>query len=379
MTVRVTLVTAHYPPKLSGHADFCQHLASSLVDEGLEVTVVVLGADEVTTTPGFDAHRGPFPGSRSELHDALDTIEATDPDVVCLQFEAHAFRLAWTPHLLGPGLRRRGLRTVMTYHELWKPGRFGHVPKAILLNSVDRVVGFSHWHAEGIDRYRRVGARADVIACSSNIVDEPTGDRRLLRARYDVPTSTFLLSFFGFIMREHKIEELLHALADLRTEGSDVQLQLIGRFDPTVDGYHQRLVDLAKDLRLDDVVTWHGRVMDQPDVARLLQMSDAGVLPYDTGAAENNGAFAAMAHYGLPTVTTRGERSAHMEAQDIAEFVEPTAYGLGAGLRRLLHDHARRDLLGKRINEWAERRSWERTGHAYARLLRGDTDHIEVI
>ena len=191
----------------------------------------------------------------------------------------------------------------MTYHELWKPGRFGHLPKALLLNSVDRVVGFSHWHAEGIDRYRRLGSKADIIACSSNIVDEPTGDRTLLRARYDVPSSTFLISFFGFIMVEHRVTELLEALAQLRSDGTDAHLQLIGRFDPTVDGYHQRLVNLAKDLRVDDAVTWHGRVMAQPDVARLLEISDAGVLPYDTGAAENNGAFAAMAHYGLPTKT----------------------------------------------------------------------------
>ena len=377
--MRVTLVTAHYPPKLSGHADFCEHLAAALTAEGLEVTVLVLGAEEATPSPSHAVLTAPFPGTRGGLREALDRIETTEPDVVCLQFEAHAFRLEWMPHLLGPALRRRDVPTVMTYHELWKPGRFGHLPKALLLNSVDRVVGFSHWHAEGIDRYRKLGKPADIIACSSNIIEPPVGDRRLLRARFGVPIDEFLVTFFGFVIREHKVEELLHAVADLRADGTDARLQAIGRFDPTVDGYHQRLVDLAADLRITDSVTWHGRVMDQADVARLLLMSDAGALPYDTGAAENNGAFAALAHYGVPTITTTGARSAHMESQDIAEFVEPSAAGLGRGLRRLARDDARRELLGKRIAEWAERRSWEHTGAAYAHLLRGGLEHVEVI
>ena len=377
--MRVTLVTAHYPPRLSGHADFCRHLAIALAAEGLEVEVVVLGADEVVETSGIVTRPGPFPGRPRALSAALDQIEATAPDVVCLQFEAHAFRLRWMPHLLGPGLRRRGIRTVMTYHELWKPGRFGHLPKALLLNSVDRVVAFSHWHGAGVNRYRRFGREADIIACSSNIVDHPTGDRSLIRARYDISSSTFLISFFGFVIKEHGLHDLLHAVANVRSEGTDVHLQVIGRFDPAVDGYHQQLVRTAADLRITDAVTWHGRVMDQADVARLLQMSDAGVLPYDTGAAENNGALAALAHYSVPTVTTRGDRSSHMESQEIAEFVDGDVDGLTQGLGRLVRDSARRDLLSKRIGEWAERRSWERTGRAYADLLRGTPAHVEVV
>ena len=40
--MRVTLVTAHYPPRLSGHADFSQRLAQSISSDDVDVTVVVL-------------------------------------------------------------------------------------------------------------------------------------------------------------------------------------------------------------------------------------------------------------------------------------------------------------------------------------------------
>ena len=378
--MRVALVTAHYPPKLSGHADFCGHLAQALVDEALDVSVVVLGAEDVADDlEKVDVAAAPFPGTWSDMTEAVKTIEATDPDVICLQFEAHAFRLKQRPHLLALRLRCRGHRVVMTYHELWKPGRFGHAAKAILLNSAHRVVAFSHWHAEGIARFRKIGTPADIIACGSNIVRPVTADRRLMRARFDIPDDVVLFTFFGFVMIEHKVEELLTALSMVREQGIDARLQLIGRFDPEVDGYHQRLVNLVGELRLGDAVTWHGRVMDDADVARLIQVSDAGVLPYDTGVGENNGAFAALAHYGIPTVTTRGERSNVMEQVDVARFTEPTAEGLAEGMLDLARDTAGRELLSKRVAEWASRRSWKLAGLAYAELLRGTEEHIEVI
>ena len=376
----VTLVTAHYPPKLSGHADFCEHLAGSLLEEGLHVSVVVLGAEEVTASmEDISVIQAPFPGTRRDTKAAIAAIESTSPDVICLQFEAHAFRLKQRPHLLPLLLRLRGHQIVMTYHELWKPGRFGHLAKAVLLNSAQRVVAFSHWHAEGIARFRRIGPPADIIACSSNIIRPVTADRRLLRARFDIGEDVVLFTFFGFVMIEHKVEELLESLSAVRELGIDARLQVIGRFDPAVDGYHQQLVDLVSELGLGDAVTWHGRVMDDADVARLLQISDAGVLPYDTGVGENNGAFAALAHYGIPTVTTRGPRSKVMEEMDVAQFAEPTVADLTAAMRHLAGDTAARELLSKRVAEWADRRSWSRAAKAYAELLTGTPEHIEVI
>ena len=377
--MKVTLVTAHYPPRLSGHGDFCMHLASSLHTEGLDVSVVVLGQDLVIDSDGLDVRTAPFPGTRRDLTAALDAVEATNPDVICLQFEAHAFRSKWLPRLLPLALRRRGHRVIMTYHELRKPGRLGQVPKAVLLNSAHRVVAFSKWHAEGIGRFRHIGQPADIVACGPSIVRAITADRRLLRARFAIPDDMILFTFFGFVMVQHKLAELLESLTAVRSNGVDARLQVIGRFDPIVDGYHQQLADLVSDLGLTEAVTWHGRVMSDDDVARLLQISDVGVLPYDTGVGENNSSLAALAHYGVPTVTTRGERSAEMETMEVAYFVEPTLAGLTVAMLDLGRDRARRDLLSKRVREWSDRRSWAKVGSAYASLLTGDPDYIEVM
>ena len=377
--MRVTLVTAHYPPRLSGHADFSQRLAQSISSDDVDVTVVVLSASEGSDEAGFDVHYGPFPGSWRSLRAAVDAIAATTPDVVLLQFEAHAFELKTTPHLLPLALRRRGMRVVMTYHELWKPRRFGFAAKTLLLNSAHRVVTFSHWHAAGVNRFSRIGPAADIVACGSNITTPISLDRRLLRARYDIAADTVLFTFFGFVMAEHCVDEVLHAIAQLRREGLDARLQVIGKFDPTTDGYHQRLVRSVSELGLDGIVTWHGRVMAEADVARLLTISDVGVLPYDTGVGENNGAFAAYAHYQLATVTTRGERSGLMEQLEIAAFAEPTVSGLTDALRTLGRDTEYRVMIAKAAHEWSNRRSWSVAADAYRRVLSGDPEPLEVL
>ena len=377
--MRITLVTAHFPPRLSGHADFSGLLAHALAERGLDVNVVVLGQDQVVESGDCAVKSGPLPRGLRSLRGAVDSIESTSPDVVLLQFEAHAFDLRWAPHLLPAALRRRGHRVVMTYHELWKPGRFGALPKAMLLNSAHRVITFSHWHAAGVRRFRRFGTPPDIVACGSNIVKPVVSDRRLLRARYGIEASTVLFTFFGFVMREHRVLELLEALAAVRTTGIDARLQVIGRFDPTIDGYHQQLVAKARQLGLGEAVTWHGRVEDDQAVARLIAISDAGVLPYDTGVGENNGAFSAFAHHGIATVTTRGERSGLMEELEVAVFTTPDVGGLTEAMLCVARDDQQRELVAKRAADWAQRRSWDVVGQAYERLLTSDPAPLEVL
>ncbi len=375
MTTRVALVTAHFPPRLSGHGDFTARLASSLVAQGMHVDVVVLGQDAVQQLPDAAVHEAPFPKSPRSLANAVKAIAALKPDVVCLQFEANAFGLKAFPHLLPIALRARGLYVAMTYHELWAPSRFGRLAKTALLNGPNRVIVFSRWHAEGVDRFRKLGAPAEPIAVSTNIA-APVGDPRLLRARYGLEQTT-VITFFGFVITAHCVEELVTAVAKLRAEGRDVVLSVIGRFDPRIDGYHQQLVRQADELGIRDAITWHGRVESDADVARLLALTDIGVLPYDTGVGENNGAFAAFAQYGVATVTTSGDRSRYMQEERVASFVNPDAPSIAAAVGELLDDPQERAALGARARAWSERRSWDAVAAGYKVVLeRGPRQEI---
>jgi glycosyltransferase involved in cell wall biosynthesis len=199
-----------------------------------------------------------------------------------------------------------------------------------------------------------------------------------LRVRFGLPADTAIIGFFGFILPEHGIHLLLEAQSNLVRQGRRVTLSVVGEFQPTLNGYHQRLLDLAADLRVSDAVTWHGRVTDPEAVARLLAVCDLGILPYDSGVGENNTAFAAFAHVGVPVVTTRGKRSAEMEAEGVAVFADPTAGDLAAAVGRVLDDRGLAAEIARRGEVWSARRNWERVTAGYQAVLRPGSSTVEI-
>jgi glycosyltransferase involved in cell wall biosynthesis len=257
----------------------------------------------------------------------------------------------------------------MTYHELWRPRRLGRLAKLILLNAPHRVIVFSQWHADGVRRFRRLGPQADVIPVGSNIPAGAGGDRTLTRARYGIPVDATVLTFFGFLIPEHLLGELIGAAGALKRDGHDVRLSVIGEFEPPRNAYHQRLLELAHELSVEEVTTWHGRVEDTVAVARLIAVSDVGVLPYKDGVGENNGAFATLAAFGVPIVTTAGPRSGPLESEEVARFAVPVADRLADAITALMQLPVERRLLGERARGWARRRDWGRVAAAYLQVF----------
>lgn len=356
--MNIVFITAHWPPRLSGLGDFSWHLAKGLVDVGDAVEVIVLGQDQVHELPGAVTGTAPFPRRIRDVWRFAGRVARLRPGVVCLQYEAYAFDLRSRPHLLPLALRIRGCRVAVTYHELWRSRRFGRTAKLLLLALPDRIIAPSAWHAHGIHRYRRFGTPVDVIPVPTNFPLKGA-DRALLRAQFGIPADIPVVTFFGFVIPEHRIEELVGAIGILKREGLQVHASIIGGVNPAGNSYHQGLIDLAKQQGVADQLTWHGRVDDRDAVGRLLSIADVGVLPYDNGVGENNGTFAALAHFGVPTVTTTGPRSGPMEAEAVAVFTDGSASSLAAAVSKLLDDLQMATELSERAARWSERRSWD--------------------
>ncbi len=364
----VVIVTAHWPPRLGGHADYSRRLAEAMAHQGYRVEVIVLGQPEAEQLPvTANVTVAPFPGGFRSLVDATMAIRRSRARIVLLQFEAHAFRLKALPHALPLLLRSLGLRVIMTYHELWKPRRLGWTSKALLLNSPHHVVVFSDWHRDGVRKFRRFGA-VSVIPVGSNIAVSTIGQKALLRTRFGIPADVTVITFFGFLIPEHCVMEAVEAIAQLHDDGKKVLLSVIGDFDAARNAYHQQLQQRVRELELHQQVVWHGR-SEESAIERLLSVSDLGLIPYRAGVGENNGAFAAMANFSLPIVTTSGARSRQMEMEGIALFAVPDAGGLARALGTLLGDPTLRRETAARGAAWARRREWTRLGTAYHNLV----------
>jgi glycosyltransferase involved in cell wall biosynthesis len=365
--MKVSLASAHWPPRLSGYGDYASQLAVALARRGVDIEALVLGQDEVDPL-GLRVKAAPLPATPPALRAAARAISSRRPDVVLLQFEANAFRSRALPHLLPALLRARGIRVALTYHELWAPKRLRRTMKLALLNAPHRVVVSTDWHAAGVARFRRIGGPADVIPVPSSVARVPA-ERALVRAQFGLPESARVVVFFGFVGPQHLVEKVVETLSRLRENGEDVRLSMIGDFDLQRSGYHQRLLAQARALDVSEAITWHGRVDDPAAVSRLLTAADAGLLPYEAGVGGNNAAFAALAAHGLPVVTTGGPRSREIDQEGVALFAEPTADALAAAMRRLLENQQLARETAERAEAWAERRSWDRVAEAYERVL----------
>lgn len=367
--MRIVLVTPHWPPCLSGLGDYAWHLSHALALAGVDVDVVVLGDDVAAADfSGGPVRSVPLPTRTRQLREAAETILRDSPDAVCLQFEAHAFQLRATPHLLPALLRLRRVPVVLTYHELWPPRRLGRLMKLALLQTPNRVIVTSEWHREGVRRFRRAGRIPNIVPVGTNVPGIP-GDRMLLRSRFGFEDGIAIITFFGFVIPAHNVHEVVEAVAILVEQNRDVRLSVIGAFDPIRNSYHQRLVAAVDRLRLDSHVTFHGRVEEPAAVARLIAITSVGVLPYDQGVGENNGSFAAFAALGVPVVTTRGPRSPRMEDEDVAVFSEPRPAELATSIVGLLDDGESAASIGARAETWASSRTWRRTAEAYVDAL----------
>lgn len=366
--MKIVFITPHWPPRLSGLGDFSWHLAKGLVELGDAVEVIVLGQVEAEELLGAVITTFPLPRTIPDVWRLAGRVARLRAEAVSLQFEAHAFDLRSRPHLLPLALRVRGSRVAVTYHELWRSRRFGRTAKFLNLALANRIIAPSAWHAAGIHRYRRFGAPVDVIPVPTNFPLEGA-DRGLLRAQFGVPADLPVVTFFGFVIPEHRVEELVGAVGILKREGLQVHASIIGGINPSENSYHQGLLDLAKQQGVVDQLTWHGRVDDRDAVGRLLSIADVGVLPYASGVGENNGTFAALAHFGVPTVTTTGPRSGRMEAEAVALFTDGSRSSLAVAVRKLLDDHQLATALAERTSRWSACRSWQAVTAAHRAVL----------
>jgi glycosyltransferase involved in cell wall biosynthesis len=148
-----------------------------------------------------------------------------------------------------------------------------------------------------------------MIPLGSNVDPQPPPDfnRLAWREKYQASDNTFLLAYFGFLNESKGGEELIAALAQLRRQGLDARLLLIGgdvgHADPSNVAYAQKVQALIDRHHLADFVHRTGYV-EPPDVSANLLAADAVVMPYRDGVSFRRTTLIAALQHGCPVVST---------------------------------------------------------------------------
>jgi glycosyltransferase involved in cell wall biosynthesis len=166
------------------------------------------------------------------------------------------------------------------------------------------------------------------------------------------------LLYVGFINLSKGIDVLLHAMSRLRARRPAISLVLVGgSFYQNSEWQRERLVRMARDLKLESFVTFVGPKPPQ-EVARYMRESALLVLP---SRRESFGAVLVEAlACGTPVVATRCGGPEDIVTKDVGVLVEPeNPEALARGIEDVL-DNRNAYSAGRLRRHALERFSWER-------------------
>lgn len=372
--MHIGIITGEYPPMQGGVGDYSRELARALVAGGHAVSVLTSRAH--TASAASDPPDGVQVTATIDNwnHAVWGAVQAwvneRQPDVINVQYEAAAFKMAALVHSLPILLRKYPV--VTTYHDLLVPylfpkaGPLRHQALMTLAKTSEAVIVTNRQDEMQLGRESGIKALHN-IPIGSNIADQPPVDyqRTSWREALHLPPDALLVGYFGFLNVSKGVDTLLHAAAEAIRAGLPLYLLMIGGNVGSSDvsnSEHARDIEaLIADLNLSAAMRWTGYV-DNPLVSANLRAIDVLLLPYRDGVSYRRGSFMAGLAHGCPIITTRPSIALpELRHANNVWLVPPAdAPALATAVRTLAADRDLRVRLGSGARQLAAIFTWDR-------------------
>jgi glycosyltransferase involved in cell wall biosynthesis len=178
----------------------------------------------------------------------------------------------------------------------------------------------------------------------------------------------FQLVYHGTISPRHGLEIAVRAIASLRGEIEGLELLLIGDGDGLA-----RVVDLVRELDVEDIVTVRPGFVPVADLPELLRDADVGVVPIYDDPFTRFMLPSKLLEYvavGIPTICSSTDTiRAHFD-DSMVRFVEPGDVDALAAAIRDLHLHPEKRLeLARNADDFNVRFGWNSQQARYLELV----------
>lgn len=304
--MRIGIITGEYPPMRGGVGAYTAILASELAALGVSVRVLsrigtTSGDPEVQVDSIVESWGV---GIRRKVKRWAEDHDLT---ILNIQYQTAAYNMSALIHFLPDALRP--LPVVTTFHDLRHPYLF---PKAgrlrdwvvmHLAQASQAVIATNHADANALGDLPAMR----MIPIGSNILTAPSFDASVVRNQMGLRQGAYLIGYFGLVNSSKGIDDLLISIADIRAQGIDAHLLLIGAgvgsSDPTNQAMLHTIERQIAALDLRSVIHTTGYLEDA-DVSAHLAAVDVVALPYRDGASYRRGSLMAAIRCGCAIVTT---------------------------------------------------------------------------
>lgn len=357
--LRLSLLTTWH--EQCGIATYSEALAEGLAEHGVQVSVVA------PKRPAKNEPRGTQPvrvwnRSRAGLLDAARTfreIQRQRAQVVHIQ---HTMGIAAPAWLLGVTRRcaRAGIPVVVTLHEmgggsLLRRFEFGRTLFAargatLVVHAADQAV-----------------PGAEVIP--HGILEVSPQPREAARSKLGIPDDALVIAHFGFIHPDKGIEEVLEAVAQLRSSRfPTLRYRVCGApfANAKSQAHFAHLRQRSAALGLGDAVDLSGTFASEEHISQEMNAADLVVLNYRTGNRQGASGAASRA-------LANGSAVALSQAP-IFDGLRPACHTLGPALQseleQLLASPEKREKLASLARDFCADRRWPLIAGRHAELYR---------
>ncbi|MGB2630818.1 MAG: glycosyltransferase family 4 protein [Candidatus Omnitrophota bacterium] len=340
--------TEQYP---DGVWDYTQKVCEEMARLGHDITILMssgYGADfqsPLKTVPfapawGFKTFLRLFKLCRMEKYDILN-LQYSPP------FYGVFFKIFY-PFI------RLVCPAVMTIHTLVGAGSLNRLLAFMLITFSSGVISTNEEVSYMIGRYMPWKKDFARIPIGSNIIP-PEKEKIEAKEEKDV----IVLTHFGLFYPGKGVETILRAVAELKKEYKDFKLVMIGGKWPGKEQYYESLRQQAKQLDVDDKVSWVG-YLPSSDVSEYLSKTDIYLIPYDMGISIRRGSYMAGLVHGLPMISTYAKiKSEYIrEGENIALVPPRDPVALKNKILELIHDPDKRTRLAENARSLVDEFSW---------------------
>ncbi len=312
--MRVLLVTGSFPPMRCGVGDYSQNLADALEANG-HVEMAVLTSDQT----GAQQRRNGieiFPVIKkwrlSEIPTVIKVLRYWKPDLVHIQYPTQGYgrgMLPWVFPLIAFFMR---VKVVQTWHEMYG---IRYAPRVLLKSIIPSqlIIVRPHYKEllQTMMRWTLWGKEPTYIRNASAIprAEMSAEQKSEFRKKY-LQEQKRLIVFFGFVYPSKGVE-FLFDIADPETD----RIIIAGVVDKN-EGYGKDIETRAQ------APQWLGKVeitgfLESEEIARLLVVADAVILPFRVGGGEWNTSLHSAIHNGTFVITTSATRRGYDKSSNV--------------------------------------------------------------
>jgi len=380
------MITATFPPKICGVADYTFQLCKALSKHGLNIYVLTSPNDGTGSVDFAQWRIQTFSETEDwdfgTIRRLLKFIVKIQPDVVHIQYTPNSYgRKNMAINFLPAYLRRTKLKCqiVTMLHEFYTP--YIYTPKGLIAGSCDRLkdsllLAFSDSIIVTLENRKRYLSKllpwkskqiyAIPVGAGVGVYPVQSAEREKHRIALGIqrcsgvkpPNNEVLLGSFGLMHSDKRYEFLFQVLRILIDKGYSVKLLLIGDYSEE-HPYYRMLQATVQTLGLSKHILWTGKCALQ-EISLNLSSLDIYVMTDIRGAsARKSSLMSALAH-GLPIVSSRGKDTTPDFVDNMILLDKDDTYGFVRHIERLIRAPEKRRSLGYSAGKLFEQRySWE--------------------